>query len=49
MAKRWYVVHTYSQFEKSVQRALLERIERTGMQGVFFSNSGAEANEGASG
>jgi len=35
MAKRWYVVHTYSQFEKSVQRALLERIERTGMQDMF--------------
>ncbi|MFA5371805.1 MAG: transcription termination/antitermination protein NusG [Sideroxydans sp.] len=35
MTKRWYVVHTYSQFEKSVQRALLERIERTGMQDMF--------------
>jgi transcriptional antiterminator NusG len=35
MAKRWYVVHTYSQFEKSVQRALLERIAREGMQDLF--------------
>ena len=35
MAKRWYVVHTYSQFEKSVQRALIERIARTGMQDLF--------------
>ena len=35
MAKRWYVVHTYSQFEKSVQRALQERIERDGMQDMF--------------
>ncbi len=35
MAKRWYVVHTYSQFEKSVQRALQERIERTGVQDLF--------------
>lgn len=35
MAKRWYVVHTYSQFEKSVQRALQERIERSGMQDMF--------------
>ncbi|MEW5903751.1 MAG: transcription termination/antitermination protein NusG [Pseudomonadota bacterium] len=35
MAKRWYVVHTYSQFEKSVQRALQERIERAGMQDMF--------------
>ena len=35
MAKRWYVVHTYSQFEKSVQRALLERIAREGMTDLF--------------
>ena len=35
MAKRWYVVHTYSQFEKSVQRALVERIARAGMQDQF--------------
>ena len=35
MAKRWYVVHTYSQFEKSVQRALLDRIARAGMQDLF--------------
>ncbi len=31
----WYVVHTYSQFEKSVQRALAERIQRDGMQDKF--------------
>jgi transcriptional antiterminator NusG len=35
MAKQWYVVHTYSQFEKSVQRALTERIQREGMQDKF--------------
>ena len=35
MAKSWYVVHTYSQFEKSVQRALTERIQRDGMQDKF--------------
>ena len=35
MAKSWYVVHTYSQFEKSVQRALTERILREGMQDKF--------------
>lgn len=35
MAKRWYVVHTYSQFEKSVQRALQERIVREGMEDLF--------------
>lgn len=35
MSKRWYVVHAYSGFEKSVQRALDERIQRQGMQDVF--------------
>ena len=35
MSKRWYVVHAYSGFEKTVQRTLLERIERTGMQDKF--------------
>ncbi|MEQ6291034.1 transcription termination/antitermination protein NusG [Vogesella sp. GCM10023246] len=35
MAKRWYVVHAYSGFEKSVQKALRERIERDGMQDLF--------------
>ncbi len=33
--KRWYVVHAYSGMEKSVQRALQERIERAGMQSQF--------------
>jgi transcriptional antiterminator NusG len=35
MTKRWYVVHVYSGFEKSVQRALVERIERSGMKERF--------------
>ena len=35
MSKKWYVVHAYSGFEKSVQRALLERIKRAGMQEQF--------------
>jgi transcriptional antiterminator NusG len=35
MSMHWYVVHTYSQFEKSVQRALMERIQREGMQDKF--------------
>ena len=35
MSKRWYVVHAYSGFEKSVARTLKERIERTGMQDQF--------------
>ena len=35
MALRWYVVHAYSGYEKSVQRALKDRIERAGMQDKF--------------
>jgi len=35
MAMQWYVVHAYSGFEKSVARALKERIERAGMQDKF--------------
>jgi transcription termination/antitermination protein NusG len=35
MSMRWYVVHAYSGFEKSVQRALQERINRSGMQDKF--------------
>jgi transcriptional antiterminator NusG len=35
MSKRWYVVHAYSGFEKSVQRALQERVDRSGMQDKF--------------
>jgi len=32
---RWYVVHAYSGFEKSVARNLIERIERAGMKERF--------------
>ena len=35
MSKKWYVVHAYSGYEKSVQRALLERIARAGMEESF--------------
>lgn len=35
MTKHWYVVHAYSGFEKSVQRALKERVTRSGMQESF--------------
>ena len=35
MSKKWYVVHAYSGFEKSVQRALADRIQRQGMQDKF--------------
>jgi transcriptional antiterminator NusG len=35
MARRWYVVHAYSGYEKQVKRSLEERIERAGMQDMF--------------
>ena len=35
MAKRWYVVHAYSGFEKQVMRSLQDRIERADMQEMF--------------
>ena len=35
MSKRWYIVHAYSGFEKSVLRAIQERIDRLGMQDKF--------------
>ncbi len=35
MSKRWYVVHAYSGMEKSVARALQDRVERGGMQEQF--------------
>ena len=35
MAKRWYVVHAYSGYEKQVKRSLEDRIERAAMQDMF--------------
>ncbi|MEZ5728380.1 MAG: transcription termination/antitermination protein NusG [Burkholderiaceae bacterium] len=35
MGKRWYVVHAYSGMEKSVARAIQERIDRADMQDKF--------------
>ncbi|MEE4294220.1 MAG: transcription termination/antitermination protein NusG [Xanthomonadales bacterium] len=35
MAKRWYVVHAYSGFEKQVKKSLEDRIERSDMQDLF--------------
>ncbi len=32
---RWYVVHAYSGMEKAVERNILERINRAGMQDKF--------------
>ncbi|SEI89304.1 transcriptional antiterminator NusG [Allopseudospirillum japonicum] len=35
MAKRWYVVHAYSGFEKQVMRSLKERVKLKGMEEDF--------------
>jgi transcriptional antiterminator NusG len=35
MSKQWYVVHVYSGMEKSVLKAMLERIERAALQTSF--------------
>ena len=35
MAKRWYVVHAYSGFEKQVKRSLEDRIGRSDLQDLF--------------
>ena len=35
MAKRWYVVHAYSGYEKKVASALKERIELSGFEDRF--------------
>ncbi|MDR9469058.1 transcription termination/antitermination protein NusG [Marinospirillum sp.] len=35
MAKRWYVVHAYSGFEKQVMRSLQERIKLKEMEDLF--------------
>ena len=35
MAKRWYVVHAYSGFEKQVKRSLEDRIQRAEMEELF--------------
>jgi transcriptional antiterminator NusG len=35
MAKRWYVVHAYSGYEKQIMRSLQERVNRFEMQDLF--------------
>ncbi len=35
MTQRWYVVHTFSGFEKSVQQSLRDHIKRAGMEDQF--------------
>jgi transcriptional antiterminator NusG len=35
MARRWYVVHAYSGYEKQVKRSLEDRIQRADMEDMF--------------
>lgn len=35
MAKRWYVVHAYSQYENQVKKALIEHVKRHEMEDHF--------------
>jgi transcriptional antiterminator NusG len=35
MAKRWYIVHAYSNFEKKVSEAIREAAEQRGLQDLF--------------
>ena len=35
MAKRWYVVHAFSGYEKKVMNSLRERIALAGMEDLF--------------
>ena len=36
MAKKWYVVHTYSGYEKKVKQNLIQRIEAMGLEDKIF-------------
>ena len=36
MAKKWYVVHTYSGYENKVKQNLLQRIEAMGLENKIF-------------
>lgn len=35
MARRWYIIHTYSGFEEKVKSAMLERIRKAGAEEFF--------------
>ena len=35
MAKRWYIVHTYSNFEKKVAEAIREKAQQNGIEDAF--------------
>ncbi len=35
MAKRWYIVHTYSNFERKVAESIREKAQATGLVDLF--------------
>ncbi|SHM09505.1 transcription termination/antitermination protein NusG [Roseibium suaedae] len=35
MAKRWYIVHAYSNFERKVAEAIREKVEQQGLEELF--------------
>ena len=35
MAKRWYIVHAYSNFEHKVAESIREQAAQTGLEGAF--------------
>ena len=39
---KWYVVHAYSGYEKSVKKSLAERIERAGICLLYTSDAADE-------
>ena len=43
---RWYVVHAYSGMEKAVERNIVERINRAGMQSKIWSYFGPHRRSG---
>ena len=45
MAKRWYVVHAFSGYEKRVMLSLQERIALQGMEDLFDDSSYKELSE----
>ncbi len=46
MAKRWYVMHVYSGFEKKAKQAIMEKAEKQGLTDSFGGYPGADRGSG---